>query len=300
MATRVVTARRGRGEPVVATERLPGSPHDAQEAARVLEGLGPIERTLLIPLMARVWAHRWYLDITQPDTSAERVLAQLHEQVPTWMPDPVTLCCIAWRTRQLVGQARSHFERYPGTWGVNLGAGLSNYFQWLDNGTNHWVDTDLEGVMQLRSQCLPHQSRAQGLSLDICENHWWSRLAACIKSRHQPLFIMLEGVLLYLQPAQAHQVLMTLGERAPAGSCVMFDVIPAWLMGWPVRMPAAEEVQPMFLWGVDSLASLDSLHPRLHLKTVSCSPWSVDGWPGWSGNDWQPLSPYALAQMTVS
>lgn len=265
-----------------------------------------MERTLLIPLLARVWAHRCQLDWSQPDVSAEQVLTQLQGAVPAWMPDPVTLCCILWRTHQMVSEAQTHFERYPRSWGVNLGAGLSDYFQWLDNGVNHWVDTDLERVMQLRLQCLSPQVRHSSVPLDVCGPTWWTRLKACIKSRREPLFIMLEGVLLYLQPNQACQVLATVGENAPDGSTLAFDVIPAWMTGWPVRMPTLGGPQPVFLWGVESMQSLESIHPRLHLESVSSvttTGWELGlrGMGGTHAAHAMPnCSPYAVVRMSVS
>ncbi len=270
------------------------------DALKAVDALQPVARTLLIPLLARVWAHRWHLDLPQPDESAERVLAHLPEAVVPWIPDPVTLCCVLWRTRQLVTQGQSHFERHPRAWGLNLGAGLSDYFQWLDNGVNHWVDTDLEGVMQLRSQCLPPQTRARGLSVDVREASWWSHVAACIPSRRVPLFVMLEGVLLYLQPAQVKHVLTTLGEHVPTGSRVVFDVIPRWLVGWPVRMPTLGEEQAVFQWGVDSLQELEAMHPRLQLQTVMTPPVPTLPWPWQAGLRGPSRSPYALVQMAVT
>ncbi len=269
-------------------------------ALEALQALEPVERTLLIPLLTRVWAHRWHLDMGQPDQSAEHVLAQLPDEVMSWMPDPMTLCCIVWRTRQLVTQAQAHFERYPRAWGLNLGAGLSDYFQWLDNGVNHWVDTDLEGVMQLRAHCMPSKSRTRGLSLDVSDDHWWSCVAPCVTSRREPLFVMLEGVLLYLQPEQVGQVLATLGEHVPAGTNLVFDVIPRWMVGWPVRMTTRGEDQPVFQWGVDSLQELEAMHPRLHVQAVMEPPLGATGWP-WLAEAGRPsLSSYALVQMSVS
>jgi O-methyltransferase involved in polyketide biosynthesis len=277
-----------------------GSSPPRANADEALEALEPVERTLLIPLLARVWAHRWHLDLGQPDQSAEQVLAHLPEGVMPWMPDPVTLCCIVWRTRQLVTQAQSHFERHPRAWGLNLGAGLSDYFQWLDNGVNGWIDTDREGVMQLRAHCMPSNTRARGLSLDVSDKQWWSRASACIKSRREPLFVMVEGVLLYLQPTQARQVLATLGEHLPAGSSLMFDVIPRWLVGWPVRWLTLREAQPVFQWGMDSVQELEAIHPRLHLQAVMEPPLGTTGWP-WLANVPHPmLAPYALVRMSVS
>jgi len=285
---------------VVAAEHLAPPRLPSSETLEAWDALEPVERTLLIPLLARVWGQRWLWNVGPADASAQQVIAQLSPDVLRWLPDPVTLGCILGRTRQLVSEAQAHFESYPRGWGVNLGAGLSDYFQWLDNGANHWLDIDRERVMQLRSQCLPRRLRARGLSLDMDEDNWWAKVASCLPPRRQPLFVMLEGVLLYLRPAQVNQVLATLGEHATAGTRVVFDVIPRWLVGWRVRMPLPTQEAPVFQWGLDSRQELEAVHPRLHVQSMTPSPAASVVCPWLMGNPWPSLSPYALVRMTVS
>jgi O-methyltransferase involved in polyketide biosynthesis len=284
----------------VAIEPHPSARMQSSEPIDALNVLDPVERTLLIPLLARVWGRRWHCVQGPWDQSGEHVLARLSHEVPPWLPDPVTLCCIVWRTRQLVAEAQAHFARHPRSWGVNMGAGLSDYFQWLDNGVNHWVDIDRQRVMQLRSRCMPPHTRGTGLSVDLTEPGWWSRVAGCISARRQPLFVMLEGVLLYMRPSQAKQVLATLGEHAPAGTNLVFDVIPRWLVGWPVRMPLPVKEQPVFQWGLTSMQELETLHPRLQLQSATSSPLATMAWSWPQANPWQSCAPYAVVRLSVS
>jgi O-methyltransferase involved in polyketide biosynthesis len=285
----------------------------------LLQGLDAVERTLLIPLVARAWGHRWHLDASRPDTSAERVLSRLGWDDPSWMPDPVTLGLILWRTQRLCEWGQAHFARHPNAVGVNVGAGLSDYFQWLNTGTNRWLDADLACVTRVRQQCLPDQTHARSLALDVCEDDWWTTVQACIASKPQPMWIMLEGLLIYLTPAQVRRLLITLGEHAPTGSRLAFDVIPRWMVGCPIRVPqgssltgesrrGAEQVSgpcavdsppPAFQWGLDTVDELESVHQRLHVERIESSavPWS--GWSWLPHSGWNAWSPYALVQMSV-
>lgn len=273
---------------------------DSESILDGLEDLDPVEKTLLLPLIARAWGQRWPWQACLSDASAERVLRQLGCHDAAYMPDPVTLSLILWRTQQMVERAHAHFALHPKAWGVNLGAGLSDYFQWLDNGFNHWLDADLACVTHLRSRCMMDRSRVSDVALDLCERDWWSEVAAQTRSNQEPMWIMLEGVLIYLRPAQVHQVLETLGEQAPEGSWVAFDVIPQWMVGWPVHVPRTTTQAAVFQWGLNDIHELEAIHPRLHLDQVESSVPLATGWPWVTSPGWNPLSPYAVVVMRVT
>jgi O-methyltransferase involved in polyketide biosynthesis len=269
-------------------------------AITTLQRLDPVEQTLLIPLLARAWGHRWNLDPQQPDESAQNALNQLGWGDAAWLPDPVTMGFIWWRTRRLREWAQGYFSHHPQAWGVNLGAGLSDYFQWLNNGTNRWIDADLDCVMRLRKRCMPLHPNAAGISLDVCADDWWAQIERRIGSQIGPGWIMLEGLLLYLQPDQVHRLLRTVAQQAPAGSCLAFDVIPRWMVGWPIRMPPGGTPCAAFQWGVESLAELESVDARLHLEREESCVTAGWTWPWGATPGWNPLSPYTLVQMSVS
>ena len=264
-----------------------------------LESLDSVERTLLVPLIARALGHRWHLQGALVDTSAEHVLTQLGWHDPHWMPDPMTLGLVLWRTRQFHQWGQDHFVQHPKAMGVNLGAGLSDYFQWLSTGTNRWLDADLACVMRVRERCVPKHPGAVVAALDLCADNWWEAMDNLVRSCHQPLWILLEGVLIYLTPAQVRHLLQTVGDHAPAGSCVSFDVIPQWMTGWPIRGPWPAQQPARFQWGITSIDELKHMHERLHLACVVSWPGTTAEGGGLGAHAWNPWSPYALIQMSV-
>ena len=271
-----------------------------ESISALLADLDPVERTLLVPLVARAWGHRWHLDAAWTDTSAEQVLSHLDWGDVAWVPDPVTLGLVLWRTQRLCEWGQAHFAMHPTALGLNVGAGLSDYFQWLNNGSNTWADVDRSCVMQIRSQCMPTHARVHALSLDVCDEQWWAQVQPCVASNHEPMWVMLEGLLVYLPPANARRVLRTVAEHAPAGSSLAFDVIPRWMEGWPIRVPVPASPAAKFQWGIGSVDELEALHERLHLEQMESSPvpWSV--WPWVNRTGWNACSPCALVRMSVS
>ena len=90
-------------------------------------------------------------------------------QLPTapYLVDRPTVLNIPWRTKVIrdTGLAFSHATPRPG---VNLGCGLSQYFQWLDNGRNTWLDTDMRPSMELRRRLLPPIPSASAAPSPTC------------------------------------------------------------------------------------------------------------------------------------
>jgi O-methyltransferase involved in polyketide biosynthesis len=263
----------------------------------LLSRLSPVERTLLVPLMARAWGARWHLD-EEADACADHVLAKLGWHEPAW-PDLMTWSLIVLRTRWFRQWAREFFQRHPTALGMNLGAGLSDYAQWVKTRSNRWIDADLDAVMQLRSRCLPPRSGVDTLTLDVCDERTWSKMWACRSAPRGPSWIMLEGVLMYCTPDQVARLLQTVGEHAPAKSELAFDVIPRWMVGWPVHVPHDTGAASPFRWGIQDVHELQAMHPRLKLQRVvsSSMPWSPSGWGRPSG--WDPFSPYTMVRMSV-
>jgi O-methyltransferase involved in polyketide biosynthesis len=251
--------------------------------------------------MARAWAARCHLD-DEVDAGASRALQRLGCVEPDW-PDWVTWRLILWRTRWFRQWAREFFAQHPTALGMNLGAGLSDYFQWLNTSTNQWIDADHTRVMQLRQRCLHPHPGARDVVLDIRRSDWWQR----VQTPHSdastaPQWIMLEGVLMYWTAAQVRRFLHRLAQQAPEGTCLAFDVIPDWLVGWPIRVPSLSGRSAVFRWGIHDVYELASLHPRLQVERVisSPSPWALAVWPVGAGHaGWGPLTAYALIQMRV-
>ena len=131
---------------------------DALAASPGVHELPAVPRTLLIPLAARAMGAGCFPHLACGDALATRLLQTLGVDVSAYLEDRPTVLNILWRTRHICRAARSFFVHHPHAWGINLGAGLSHYFQWLDNSHNTWVDADLPEVMALRRSLIDEHS----------------------------------------------------------------------------------------------------------------------------------------------
>jgi O-methyltransferase involved in polyketide biosynthesis len=234
----------------------------------LLKSLSCVASTLLIPLAARAQGARWFPQLNPHDLCAAPVLTLLNANVNMYLGDWSTVLNVLWRTEVIKTAGHQFFEKYPKSTGVNLGSGLSSYFQWFDNGTNHWIDADLAEVISLRQLCFqvlrPH---CQDKTINITQPGWWKRLRLPTGPHAQPVFLICEGVFMYLSPVQVQAVLHEVGEHAPPGSEIIFDAISPLGIGQAAFHPSVGHTGAEFTWGANNAEQIASAHPRLKVMS---------------------------------
>ena len=254
-----------------------------------VQSLPPVPSTLLIPLAARAEGGRCFPWLECHDSEAVHLLDCLGVDPAPYLADRPTVLNVLWRTRVIKQVAAAFFQRYPQALGVNLGAGLSCHFQWLDQGRNRWLDADLPEVMALRQALLPQPAgRLQAATADLCHAGWWPHLGLPEAGQDGPMLLLLEGVLMYLQPTQVQQVLAEFASHAPAGSLLLMDVMSALGVGRAAAHFSVGPTGAQFHWGVQQMDELTQAHPRLRLQDTR-SVAEAYGWAGiWTEACWRP------------
>lgn len=286
--------------------KLPGhSPRETQLPSRArIEAFTPVQQTLLIPLVARALGGGLYPGHACGDTSASQLVHTLAVDAQAYLADRPTVLNVLWRTRLIRELAETFFTQHPKAWGINLGCGLSHYFQWLDNGQNTWLDADLPEVMALRKKLLPVQMpRLRASTVDLQTPGWWQRLRLPKRATAQPVFVLIEGVLMYFQPEEVRTVLHEFAEVAPAGSVLVLDTMARCAVGQARWHASVGGTQAQFHWGIGQMQELIACHPRLQLRQSH----SVAPSHGWMGvametmwNPWGQSAPlYGLAELVV-
>lgn len=223
-----------------------------------------VSDTLRIPLAARALGDALFPQVAVSDQHARQALQRLNDSGELWLKDRHSVYGVLKRTRIFRELAADYLSRYPQGTVVNLGCGLSHYFQWLDNGQARMLDADLPEVIEQRLKLFGAPGeRQQVMELDLCSPGWWDRLGLPASRDATPVMLICEGVLMYLQPTAVAAVFAEFGERAPAGSTLVFDCM-AWLAaGRARRHPSVRHTQAQFNWGPRRLADLNQDHPRL-------------------------------------
>lgn len=270
---------------------------------RPQDALPPVCRTLLIPLVARARGGQCFPALACDDPIAENILLRLGTNTRPYLQDRATMLNVLWRTQVIQKAGRAFFADHPDSVGVNLGCGLSHHFQWLDRGHNQWLDGDLSEVMALRRPLLPNTGpRHHQAETDLSQPGWWHRLGLPCGPAQAPLFVLCEGVLMYLQPTQARAVLAEFAENAPPGSQMLIDTMSPVGRGLASLHPTVGPTGAQFLWCPRSPTELTAPHPRLRLHQTR----SVSECYGWLGTlteacwlPWIGTPMYAMATLAV-
>jgi len=229
--------------------------------------LSAVPSTLRIPLAARASGDAMFPQLAVRDAYAAGILEQIRDDGHALPEDRATIYGILSRTRRFRSLAQDFLKLHPGARVVNMGCGLSHYFQWLDDDKSRMTDADLPEVLELRRQLIPETNERHDVrELDLTSPGWWEQLGLPRKRNAQPVFLFTEGVLMYLEPEQVQAVLATFGERAPAGSVLAFDAM-CWLaVGRGKQHPSVRVTGAEFKWGIRRAAELTQPHPRLQLS----------------------------------
>jgi len=241
--------------------------------------LSAVPSTLRIPLAARASGDALFPQMAVRDAYAAGILEQIRDDDHALPDDRTTIYGILARTRRFRSLAQDFLKLHPGARVVNMGCGLSHYFQWLDDGKSRMTDADLPEVLALRRELLPDTHPRHDLrELDLTAPGWWEQLGLPRKRQAQPVFLFTEGVLMYLTPEQVNAVFATFGERAPAGSVLAFDAM-CWLaVGRARQHPSVRATGAEFQWGLRRYEDLTQPHPRLHLDGTYRVMEGI-GWP---------------------
>jgi O-methyltransferase involved in polyketide biosynthesis len=228
--------------------------------------LDPVESTLVIPLVARALGDRLFPNMAVNDCVAATALAGLELDAQDYLEDRLSVYGVLARTHILRELAQDFFNRHPRGWAVNLGCGLSSYFQWLDRGRNQWLDADLPAVVALRERLLPSQGqRHRDAVVDLSQPHWWQALGLPQGPHAPPVLVMLEGVLMYLEPAQVQHLIREFAQHAPAGSELIFDSLSWMAEGQASLHPSVSRTHAQFMWGARRRADFTAGQSRLRL-----------------------------------
>jgi O-methyltransferase involved in polyketide biosynthesis len=233
-------------------------------------GFDAIARTLLIPLAARARGDAMFPELAVGDRHAARLIGHLDADIDPFLADRHSVCGVLSRTRLMRAAAQAFFGRHPRATGIALGAGLSHYHQWLDNGTNRWIDLDRAPVVALRERWLPAAPRRQNCAADLAGRDWWQQAGLPQDRSGEPLLLLAEGVLMYLEPEQVQRLLWLIGEHAPPGSLLLADCFGRHMVGLEAWHPSVRLTAARFRWGLQAVEDL--AQPHLRLQVVAEQP----------------------------
>jgi O-methyltransferase involved in polyketide biosynthesis len=169
---------------------------------------------------------------------------------------------LAMRAAAIDRALRTWLDAHPSGFVVSLGEGLETQRGRVDNGRMRWLSVDLPEAIRLREQFMPPTDRCRHMEASALDLRWMNAV-----DPSQGVFIVAQGLLMYLEPAGVRTLLLSIAERFP-GACLVFDVVPKWFSRMTLRglQKTARYRLPPMPWGIDRdelRATLLGWHPRL-------------------------------------
>ncbi|MCG8414434.1 MAG: class I SAM-dependent methyltransferase [Pseudomonadales bacterium] len=213
--------------------------------------LGPVQETLLIPLLGRAEETRSNRGLIN-DPKAIEIVDSLDYDFSKWKGIP-SLTGASIRTRMFDDAVKEFLSRSPQATVIEIGAGLNTRYERLDNGHAHWLEIDLPDAMALRKKFFDDTERRVQLSASVMDSEWLDRVAEL----PGPYCFVAEAVLIYLYEPEVRKALKPIGERFP-GSWLITDTTSTQMVENQHKHDAMKKMrqESWFRWNCDDPNSL--------------------------------------------
>lgn len=165
------------------------------------------------------------------------------------------------RALRFDAEIRAYLKRHPQACVVALGDGLETQFWRVDNGSLHWLSVDLPESISMRERFLPKHERLRNLACSALDLRWMDEV-----DPSRGVVVTAQGLLMYFEPAQVHELIARCAERFPGG-IMLFDTVAK---AFSARTLAganmtADYVLPRMPWGVDAdrIRDLERVSPMI-------------------------------------
>jgi O-methyltransferase involved in polyketide biosynthesis len=230
--------------------------------------LGPVQRTLFFPLLARARETRRANPLMRDPKAVELVNA-IDFDPGTYGQGPMSFAVVI-RTMILDWWVRQFLADHPEGTVIELGTGLNTRFERTDNGSVHWIDLDLPDTIELRRRFFRDTGRHRMLAASLLDEDWLAEAGTL----PGPYFFVSDGVLVYLTEEEVTSTLARIAARFP-GARLAFDTYPRVTFAGEHKMAAKRGIAP-WQWSCDDPRTLERLGLRLlETATVTRPPAGV-------------------------
>ena len=227
--------------------------------------LSVLEKTALIPLVARAQARTLFPELGFVDEQAEYMVEALGIPLDSFGLDVAWLRGTILRAKWFDDRCRQFFKANPNGLGVALGAGLDTRFQRLNEGAIRWVDLDLPEVTDLKCRFVKVTENYRVLACDVTDPAWIDQIGW---RAGLPLILTAEGLLMYLAPQDVRNLFREVAMHFSSGKApfsFLFDYASPLLVLNSRFHPALMHTEARFRWGLAGAEAIRLFDPRYNI-----------------------------------
>lgn len=182
-----------------------------------------VQETLIIPLYARKLATQHYPELFR-DEKAVALIERLDydfsalEEKSGGLMQRFGALEVAMRQNDLAAEAKDYLCAHPSAAVVNLGCGLDQTGENVDNGTCLIYNIDLPDVIAVRNELLPAGPRVKNIAVNINDTAWFGEIDAS-----GGVVFLAAGVFYYFTAEQIKVLFTKMCERFGGGRLI-FDI----------------------------------------------------------------------------
>jgi O-methyltransferase involved in polyketide biosynthesis len=237
------------GFPTVAEQVASGeSPCDDRKETEPCDGIVPdlaeVSETMLWSLHNRA-SETMRPDGVLVDPESVRIQSAINYDFARRFGDPAG--SLAARAAEIDRALQSWLKDHPDGCVVSLGEGLETQGRRVDNGRLRWLSVDLPDAIRLRERFLAPTHRFCHIAASALDPVWMDAV-----DPQSDVFIVAQGLLMYLEPEMVRRLLIGIAGRFPAAE-IVFDAVPRWfshLTLWGVNHTPYYRL-PAMPWGIN-------------------------------------------------
>lgn len=222
--------------------------------------LGPVQETLLIPLLARARETERPNPILR-DERACRIVRELDYDFSKWEGGRSAKGAVL-RARMFDSYVEDFLASHSAGTVVEIGCGLDTRFDRLDNGHVRWFDLDLPDTIALRRRFFEDEPRRTMVAASVLDTDWMDP----VEATGGPWMFVSEAVLIYLDAPDARHAMVELAQRFP-GARIAFDTMAARMVDTQDKHDAMRHLPraSWFRWKCDDPHEIESWGAGLRL-----------------------------------
>ncbi|MEM6532540.1 MAG: class I SAM-dependent methyltransferase [Myxococcota bacterium] len=226
--------------------------------------LGPVQETLLIPLVSRAEETKKANGLVN-DPRAVEIVESLDYDFDKWTKYPTLLAGACVRTRMFDIVAERFLAMYPTGTVIEIGCGLNTRFERIDNGEARWFDLDLPDSIALRRHYFEDVERRTMLVGSVVDEEWLEPVA----DTGGPYLFLSEAVLVYLKEAEVRKAITQIAARCPHAWLVT-DLAASKLTTpeYAAKSRKRIGISAWFNWGCDDPSAIESWLPGIKLLSA--------------------------------
>jgi O-methyltransferase involved in polyketide biosynthesis len=170
----------------------------------------------------------------------------------------LTVCV---RARKLDDYVRQFLARHPDGIILHLGCGLDSRCERVDYGEAQWYDLDVPDVIDLRKRFFAETERYQMISAWVNDLDWMQAIAY----QGQPVFVVAEGLMMYLREQQVKELVLALKEKFP-GCKLAFDAYSELTVRRVGAHPSLRKTGAVIHWGIDDPKAVEGWADGIRLE----------------------------------